>query len=310
MENALRYSTASMLIVNGQIANQTGVNNRKQQYRELEDLYRMLSSARRHAGDRRDLLEQRLVAVAATHFQERGGDGGPGQLGYSTPGATEVIGDILLDVYRTRRVSLGRVPWRSIALQGAANVSFPPLQEHMLALLLSDDLEQVAAAAKALSNPSSLRLQGDAGVIGPLLEKLDAFVRAGRQGDADALVRFLSRVRWEFAEEDTEAERRFFELLVPRIVQSPVASAPHLLGRPAAEAVDTAGAHRASARPCWVECSAATHVAPPGRVRSRRGRRAVLAAFNGMDAALPEAHRHWKRPSRERPKPKISRFWI
>ena len=243
VENALRYSTASMLIVNGQIANQTGVNNRKQQYRELEDLYRMLSSARRHAGDRRELLEQRLVAVAATHFQERGGDGGPGQLGYSTPGATEVIGDILLDVYRTRRDS-GRVPWRSIALQGAANVSFPPLQEHMLALLLSDDLEQVAAAAKALSNPSSLRLQGDAGVIGPLLEKLDTFVRAGRQSDAEALVRFLSRVRWEFAEEDTEAERRFFELLVPRIVQSPVASAPHLLGRPAAEAVDTAGAHR------------------------------------------------------------------
>ena len=30
-ENALRYSTASMLIVNGQIANQTGTDNRDQQ---------------------------------------------------------------------------------------------------------------------------------------------------------------------------------------------------------------------------------------------------------------------------------------
>lgn len=237
VENALRYSTASMLIVNGQIANQTGVNNRPQQYRELEDLYRMLSSARRDAGDRRDLLEQRLVTVAATHFEERGGDGGPGQLGYSTPGATELIGDILLDVYRSR-TDTGRVPWRSIALQGAANVNFSPLQEHMLALLQSDDIEQVAAAAKALSNPSSLRLEGKPGVIEPLLAKLEAFLMAGRQSDAKALVRFLSRVRWAFPEDDPEAERRFFELLVPRAAPSPVASAAHLLGRPAAAAVD------------------------------------------------------------------------
>ena len=237
VENALRYSTASMLIVNGQIANQTGVNNRPQQYRELEDLYRMLSSARRDAGDRRDLLEQRLVTVAATHFEERGGDGGPGQLGYSTPGATELIGDILLDVYRSR-TDTGRVPWRSIALQGAANVNFSPLQEHMLALLQSDDIEQVAAAAKALSNPSSLRLEGKPGVIEPLLAKLEAFLMAGRQSDAKALVRFLSRVRWAFPEDDPEAERRFFELLVPRAALSPVASAAHLLGRPAAAAVD------------------------------------------------------------------------
>ena len=237
VENALRYSTASMLIVNGQIANQTGTNNRPQQYRELEDLYRMLWSARRGAGEQRELLEQRLVSVAATHFEERGGDGGPGQLGYSTPGATELIGDILLDVYRTRNDTSG-VPWRSIALQGAANVNFSPLQEHMLALLQSDDLEQVAAAAKALSNPSSLRLEGKPSVIEPLLAKLEAFLSAGRQGDAKALVRFLSRVRWSFPGDNPEAERRFFELLVPRAVPSPVASVRHVLGRPAAAAVD------------------------------------------------------------------------
>ncbi|MDE0627330.1 MAG: hypothetical protein OXH99_13095 [Bryobacterales bacterium] len=232
VENALRYSTASMLIVNGQIANQTGTGNRPQQYRELEDLYRMLSSARRDAGDQRNLLEQRLVAVAATHFQERGGDGGPGQLGYSTPGATELLGDILLSVYRDREDE-GRTLWRSIALQGAANVNYPPLQQHLLALLGSDDLDQVAAAAKALSNPSALRLPGELDTIQPLLAKLDEFLRADRQDDAEALVRFLSRVRWVFPEEDAEAERQFFELLVPRSKPRPVASAPFALGRPA-----------------------------------------------------------------------------
>ena len=231
VENALRYSTASLLITNGQIANQTGTDNRGQQYRELEDLYKILSSARSRSGDRQELLDQRLAAVAATHFEERGNDGGPGQLGYSTPGATELIGSVLLDVYRERE-DRGAVPWRSIALQGAANVNYPPLQEHLLALLQSDDLEQVAAAAKALSNPSALRLSGDKLTIGPLLEKLDAFLRAGRADDAEALVRFLSRVRWQFPEDDGEAEREFFELLVPAAHSQPVAAAPFLLGRP------------------------------------------------------------------------------
>ncbi len=235
VENAMRYSTTSLLITNGQIANQTGVDNRPQQYRELEDLYEMLSSLRSRGGDGQDLLEQRLASVAATHFEERGGDGGPGQLGYSTPGATTLIGDILLDVYRSRSDS-DEAPWRSIALQGAANVNHAPLQEHMLALLQSDDLEQVGAAARALSNPSALRLQGQPEVIEPLLAKLEAFLDAGRSDDAAALARFLSRVRWVFPEDGEEEEDQFFDLLVPDMDQpaaSPSASLPsHLLGRP------------------------------------------------------------------------------
>ena len=241
-ENALRYSTASMLIVNGQIANQTGTDNRDQQYRELEDLYQMLSAARRAAGEHLDLFQQRLTAVAATHFQERGGDGGPGQLGYSTPGATQLLGDVILDVYRNRG-DAGQVPWRSIALQGAANVNHPPLQEHLLALLRSDDLEQVAAAAKALSNPSALRLKGETATIRPLLAKLDAFLGAGRNEDAEALIRFLGRVRWVF-EDDAEAEAQFFELLVPAAESPPVASAPFLLGRPAPATGNSAAIRR------------------------------------------------------------------
>ena len=242
-ENALRYSTASMLIVNGQIANQTGTDNRAQQYRELEDLYRMLASARRRRDDQRTLFERRLAAVAATHFEERGGDGGPGQLGYSTPGATELFGDILLTVHRDRDDE-GRVPWRSIALQGAANVNYPPLQEHLLALLGSDDLEQVAAAAKALSNPSALRLRADDRTIWPLVAKLDAFLRASRKDDAAALIRFLSRVRWEFDKDDSDAERRFFELLISPEGPPATAALRSLLGRPAPEGPDVGNASR------------------------------------------------------------------
>ena len=45
-EAALRYSTASMLIVNGQIANQTGGDNIDQQYPELSELYQLLAEKR------------------------------------------------------------------------------------------------------------------------------------------------------------------------------------------------------------------------------------------------------------------------
>ncbi len=234
-EAALRYSTASLLIVNGQIANQTGTDNRPQQYRELEDLYRMLASTRRNADTGRKLLEERLAAVAATHFEERGNDGGPGQLGYSTPGATDVIGEILLSMYRNRD-DAGSVPWRSIALQGAANVNHRPLQDHLFTLLQSDDLEQVAAAAKALSNPRAFQLRADQATIRPLLDKLDAFLREGRRNDAEALVRFLSRVRWQFPDDDPDADREFFRLLVPSEEASPIAATPYLLGRPAPSA--------------------------------------------------------------------------
>ena len=245
-ENALRYSTTSLLIVNGQIANQTGVDNREHQYQELEHLYQMLSSARRTAGERRPLLDQRLAAVAATHFEERGGDGGPGQLGYSTPGATELLGNVLLDLYRSRDDS-GSVPWRSIALQGSANLNHPPLQQHLVGLLESEDLDEVAAAAKALSNPSALQMDAKPEAIRPLLAKLDAFLLAGRSDDADALIRFLSRVRWTFPEEDDVAEQEFFELLVPKARERPVAAAPFLLGRPAPTASTAADIQDAKA---------------------------------------------------------------
>ena len=234
-ENAMRYSTASLLIANGQIANQTGVDNREQQYRELEDLYRMLSSVRQRELVGVDLLERRLAAVAATHFEERGNDGGPGQLGYSTPGATELIGDILLGIYSSETGD-GTVPWRTIALQGAANVNYSPLQQHLLSLLRSNDLDQVAAAAKALSNPSALRLPATRETIRPLLEKLDAFLRAGQEDAAEALVRFLSRVRWHFDGDAPDSEAGFFRLLVPparRALAIPAPAARFIAGRPA-----------------------------------------------------------------------------
>ncbi|MEZ5363099.1 MAG: HEAT repeat domain-containing protein [Bryobacterales bacterium] len=158
-ETALRYSTASMLMVNGQIANQTGGDNLDQQYPELSEL--CVCRCRRAASDdSAALLDRRLAAVAATHFQERGNDGGPGQMGYSTPGASQTLGDAVLAAYRRA----DDPEWRKIALEGAANINHAELQRTLLELLQTGDLDLVATAARALANPQALtaRAAGDA----------------------------------------------------------------------------------------------------------------------------------------------------
>ncbi len=252
-EMALRYSTASMLIVNGQIANQTGGKNADQQYPELSDFYELLTELRDNAGEpRRVRFDQRLTAVAATHFQERANDGGPGQLGYSTPGSADFLGKVVLATYEREDAAAtlpGNVPWRKIALQGAANIAYAPLETRLLELLTADDIDMVAVAARALVNPQSLSLPARVDTLRELLDKLDRFLQAGRADDADALTRFLSRIKWDFERVSEREEQEFYRLLIsgqprgrPSRRGSPAASVGGLVGKPApGEPAENAG---------------------------------------------------------------------
>ena len=238
-EMALRYSAASMLIINGQIANQTGGKNVDQQYPELSDFYELLTELREGAGETsRIRFDRRLTAVAATHFQERANDGGPGQLGYSTPGSADFVGKVVLDTYE-READAANIPWRKIALQGAANIAYAPLETHLLELLTSGDIDMVAVVARALVNPQSLTLPGTVDTLRALLDKLDRFLQAGRSDDADALTRFLSRIKWDFERVSDREEREFYRLLIsgrpppqPSPHRSPATSVGGLAGKP------------------------------------------------------------------------------
>ncbi len=229
-EAALRYSTASMLIVNGQIANQTGGDFLDQQYRELTALYELLALERGRGGEAAERLDRRLAGVAATHFQERGGDGGPGQLGYSTPRASETLGEAVLAAYRRAPDATAR----KVALEGAANINHPELQGMLLELLRTGDLDLVATAARSLSNPQAIELPARPATLRQLLDKLERFLAAGRADDARALANFLSKVKWDFEGVSPEQERAFYELLAPRRRAGRAPSPPQaLLGRPA-----------------------------------------------------------------------------
>ena len=236
VETALRYSTVSMLIVNGQIANQTGGKNLDQQYAELGDFYRLLTKRRDEADPEQQVrFDRRLTAVAASHFQERGNDGGPGQLGYSTPGSADFLGKVVLSTYE-REPDDAEIPWKKIALEGAANASYEPLEDRLLELLATGDIEMVAVAARALVNPRSLSLPADVKTLRQLLAKVDRFLEAGRTEDAEALTNFLARVQWDFERVSEREELEFYRLLIsgrPPEAPAPSAALGGLLGKPA-----------------------------------------------------------------------------
>ena len=248
VETALRYSTVSMLIVNGQIANQTAGKNLDQQYPDLSKLYRLLTKRREEADeDQLVRFDRRLSAVAATHFQERGNDGGPGQMGYSTPGSSKFFGKVVLATYGREREG-DEIPWKKIALEGAANVAYAPLEEQLLELLTTGSIDMVAVASRALANPQSLSLPGRVATLRQLLTKIDRFLADERTEDAEALINFLARVKWDFEGISEREEQEFYQLLISGGTESPptpAATNRDFVGKPApSDSVSTSKSER------------------------------------------------------------------
>ena len=213
VDMALRYSTISLFVVNGQVNNITGGKYLAQQYPELASLFRDLHGWREAQTEQgRELLDRRLVAMAASHYMERANQQSPGQFAYSTPGATELFGKAVLSVYRS--ASDGEVPWRTLALEGARNITHEPLQDTILELLLTADADMVAIAARALSNPGELSLPATPATLKPLLRMLRRYSAEGRTKDADGLAAFLARVKWDFEGIEASDEEAFYRMLL------------------------------------------------------------------------------------------------
>ncbi len=213
VDMALRYSTISLFVVNGQVNNITGGKYLAQQYPELATLYQELDAWRETAPpERRKHLDRRLVAMAASHYMERANQQSPGQFAYSTPGATDLFGKAVLSIYREE--SDGGIPWKTIALEGARNITYKPLQDTIMELLLTADPGIVAIAARALSNPGELSLPAREKALEPLLRVLRQYALEGREKHAEGLANFLARVKWDFEGVGQEEEAAFYRLLL------------------------------------------------------------------------------------------------
>jgi hypothetical protein len=211
VEVAFRYSTHSLLNVNGHVAN--GTRAEEQQYRGLDQLYALLTDTADGATDvaTQNRITTRMTAIAATHYGERGGDGGPGQLGTVTKGSEAFVGRAVLASLARSGEDRRRV---RLALEAAANVGHAPLQKEVLRRLLTGPIENADVAARALTDPRSVTLIATPEGLQPLLIRLATFARDDQRPAVDAMANLLRRVQLEMPK-DAAAQHEVLRLLIP-----------------------------------------------------------------------------------------------
>ena len=130
VENSNRYSSHALFIANGHRGNASGSH----QYTELADLIQTLNERLDSAKPEiRKRMVRRLVGIAATFATLSGGDGGPGQMGYSTPGAGLLFGRAVLSYLEAATPQSDLEPIR-LGLKAAVNIPDRELMDFLIAL--------------------------------------------------------------------------------------------------------------------------------------------------------------------------------
>ena len=209
VETAKRFQTEALFIANGQRAN----GSKEHQYPELAQLFAAITK-RLDAGAS-PLLAERITKVAATYYSMAGGDGGPGQMGYVTPGAAEMVGKAVLPYWQLAESSNDEVATR-LAIEASANAVWDPLQKKVLGYSSSGPEHLRTLAATSLSDPRVITLPGTQEFLEPLIAQIQRGAQEPeRRGElAGPLIKLFSRARWDIPKTE-EQQRTFFQLLVP-----------------------------------------------------------------------------------------------
>ncbi len=218
-ENTLRYQSHALLIANGHVAN----GSKEHQYTELGDLLKKLrevyTAARKNDAQLAARMTKRLVALAATYHGMRGGDGGPGQMGYITPGASELFSDAILSFFpEVEALSPGAEYERrlQLVLEGAANIPRKPLQEKLIKYSLEGPEKFRALASSSISDPKLVQLVAVPERLEPMYAQLQ---RGAREPDrrpqlSEPILKMFGRVRW-LIPESREQRESILEYLIP-----------------------------------------------------------------------------------------------
>ena len=216
-ENAIRYQAHALFVANGHIAN----GSKQHQYKSLETLFADLHRMWKDSGDpqQRSLLTRRLSAISATFYKQRGGDGGPGQLGYVTPGSGELFGDVTLARIRyVESLPVGdrRDELLQSALEGSANIPHESLQEKLVEYSVSGPEKFRGLAASSISDPRLVSLIAVPEQLEPMVRQLlrGAADPPRRKDLSDPILKMVGGVHWILPQSDEQREE-ILQFLIP-----------------------------------------------------------------------------------------------
>jgi hypothetical protein len=239
VENCFRYQSHALFIANGHKAN----GSEEHQYRELTALFKSLEARLDDANLNariKDRLARRLVMIAATFYNTSGGDGGPGQMGYITPGSTELIGKAAQHLWNKTPAS--DLAGMRLILEGASNVAYAPLQDRIIEYSTKGPEALRTIAAAAVSDPSAVVLPATQEKVQPLVEQIHRGAQDydRRQTLAAPVLKLFSRARWNVPK-TVEQQELLYSFLIPRHTTEPNAAEMARILEAAAAAVRPMG---------------------------------------------------------------------
>lgn len=239
VENCFRYQSHALFVANGHKANAS----EEHQYKELSALFKTLEQKLDDAtlpALTKDRLARRLVAIAATYYNTAGGDGGPGQMGYITKNSAEMMGKAALHLWqRTEATDLSEL---RLMLEGAANVTYQPLQDRIINYSTHGPESLRTLAAAAVSDPSAVTLPATQEKVQPLVEQVyrGAQDYDRRQTLAQPVLKLLARANWAVPK-TVEQREILYSLLIPKFAAAPSDAETARILQAAADAVKPMG---------------------------------------------------------------------
>ena len=227
-EVALRYQSHALFVANGHVAN----GSRQHQYKHLAELFSTLREVRDQLSKDEPVthhrLTQRLVAIAATFHKQRGGDGGPGQLGYTTPFANELFGSAILDQLKsiTEQEPLATRYGTGFqaTLEGAANIPNEPLQQLLVDYSINGPEHIRPLASESISDPRLVSLVAVPEQLEPMIAQLwrGAMEPPRRPQLSEPILKMFAKVGWIIPESE-EQKNEILHYLIPDLTtyQSP-----------------------------------------------------------------------------------------
>jgi hypothetical protein len=220
VENSIRYQSQALFIANGHNAN----SSKQHQYPELAKLFQTLNITLSEQSESVPKVGRRMAArivnVGATFYNNNGGDGGPGQMGYVTDFSSDLFGNAAMyyfaDVEKLPNY-LTDTGLLQVGLEGSSHVRDEDLQQKLIQYSLDGPEHLRPIAAASVSDPRSAKLVAVPERVEPLMRQIHrgAAEPSRRKQLSDPILQMFARIKWVIPD-TLEQQREVFGYITPK----------------------------------------------------------------------------------------------